>query len=596
MLLREDVASELQWDLTTIFSSDEMWVNEFKEIEELSYQNNTYKEIVTKNAESLFKTLQFADHLFERADKLFIYANCKLDQDTTNPYYQEMYSKVKGIATTLGVDWSFIIPEILKLDEKTLEEYVMQYKPLKIYEHSFKEINATRSHTRSADNERILAQLSEVISSSQTIFFNLNYADLNFSKIKEGTIQLSHSNYMSLLESNDRQLRKEAFVTLYQTYNQFKNTIASALIGTVKAHNAQAKIHNYTSARQAALSKNFISESVYDQLISNVHDSLPELHRYMELRKKMLQVEKLHMYDLFVPIVEEVNLQSTYEQAQQILLNSFAPLGKNYQQLVKKGFNERWVDVVENKGKRSDAYSSGSYGTNPFILINWQDTLSNVYTLAHEFGHSIHSYYTRVTQPYHYGKYAVFIAEVASITNEELVSHHLIKTAKNKNQQIYFLAKWLDEFRDTIFRQTMLAEFEHIIHQLDAAGEALTAEILTTIYLDLNKQYFGDSVTIDKEIGLEWARIPHFHYNYYVYQYATGKAAAIALSQQLLLNKDAKDRYINQFLKAGSSEFPLNILKAVDIDMQSPMPVITACKVFKEKLNELEQLLDGFSN
>ncbi|MER2115576.1 MAG: oligoendopeptidase F, partial [Solibacillus isronensis] len=426
-------------------------------------------------------------------------------------------------------------------------------------------------------------------------FSALNNADLEFPKIigEDGEeVQITHGNYITMLESDNREVREAAFKAVYKTYGQYKNTFATTLAGNVKAHNANAKVRNYNSARHAALSNNFIPEKVYDQLVSTIHDYLPALHRYVELRKKVLGVDELHMYDLFTPLVKEVKMEVTYDEAKKTMVESFAPLGKEYQEIVQKGLESRWVDVLENKGKRSGAYSSGTFGTNPYVLMNWQNNVNNLYTLAHEFGHSMHSYYSRANQPYQYADYSIFVAEVASTCNEELLFDHLMKTLDDDKQKIYLLNQWLDGFRGTVFRQTMFAEFEHMIHELDAKGESITSEKLTSIYYDLNKQYFGDAMTVDEEIGLEWARIPHFYYNYYVYQYATGQSAATALSKQILEEGEpAVERYINNFLKAGCSDFPIEVLKAAGVDMESPEPIALACKVFEEKLEELEKLL-----
>lgn len=594
-LTREQVPEELTWDLTSIFESDAAWEAELKEVEKLSEQAVNYKGKVAESAETLYNTLQFADQLINRGNKLSVYSHLKHDQDTANGKYQDLDGRIRSVGAKIGADWSFIIPEILELDEATLNSYVESYEPLQLYKQSLKETNLGRPHVLSADKEELLAQMSEVSSASGTTFSALNNADLQFPKIinEDGEeVQLTHGNYITFLESDNREVREAAFKAVYKTYGQFKNTFASTLAGNVKAQNAQAKIRNYKSARHAALSNNFIPEKVYDQLISTVHDFLPALHRYIALRKQVLGVDELHMYDLFTPLVKEVKMEIPYDEAKKTMVDSFAPLGKEYQETVQKGLDSRWVDVLENKGKRSGAYSSGTFGTNPYVLMNWQDNVNNLYTLAHEFGHSMHSYYTRATQPYPYANYSIFVAEVASTCNEELLFDHLMNTLEDDKQKIYLLNQWLDGFRGTVFRQTMFAEFEHIIHELDRKGEAITADKLTEIYYDLNKKYFGDAMTADEEIGLEWARIPHFYYNYYVYQYATGQSAATALSKQILEEgQPAVDRYINNFLKAGCSDFPIEVLKAAGVDMESPEPIALACKVFEEKLNELEKLL-----
>ncbi|MER2027794.1 MAG: oligoendopeptidase F [Solibacillus sp.] len=595
ILTREEVPEQLTWDLTTIFESDEAWEAELKEVEQLSKKASDYKGKVADSAESLYNTLQFSDALYERLSKLYVYSHLKHDQDTTNSKYQDLDGRIRSVLTNAGAAWSFITPEILALDEATLNNYLESYEPLSLYEQSLKELNLGRPHILSAEKEELLAQFSEVTSTAGKTFSALNNADLEFPKIigEDGEeVQITHGNYITMLESDNREVREAAFKAVYKTYGQYKNTFATTLAGNVKAHNANAKVRNYNSARHAALSNNFIPEKVYDQLVSTIHDYLPALHRYVELRKKVLGVDELHMYDLFTPLVKEVKMEVTYDEAKKTMVESFAPLGKEYQEIVQKGLESRWVDVLENKGKRSGAYSSGTFGTNPYVLMNWQNNVNNLYTLAHEFGHSMHSYYSRANQPYQYADYSIFVAEVASTCNEELLFDHLMKTLDDDKQKIYLLNQWLDGFRGTVFRQTMFAEFEHMIHELDAKGESITSEKLTTIYYDLNKQYFGDAMTVDEEIGLEWARIPHFYYNYYVYQYATGQSAATALSKQILEEGEpAVERYINNFLKAGCSDFPIEVLKAAGVDMESPEPIALACKVFEEKLEELEKLL-----
>ncbi len=389
--------------------------------------------------------------------------------------------------------------------------------------HALEEINLQRGHVLSAEQEAMLAQASEALGSASTTFGMLNNADLEFPVIKDENgedVQISHGNYIRFLESQDRKVRETAFKKVYETYGQFKNTFASTLNGTVKKDNFFAKIRNYGSARESALAGNNIPESVYDNLVNTINKNLHLLHRYVKLRKKIMKVDQLHMYDLYTPLVKEVKMEVKYDEAKDIVIEALAPLGSEYTNILKEGFENRWVDVIENKGKRSGAYSSGAYGTNPYILMNWQDNVNNLFTLAHEFGHSVHSYYTRKNQPYPYGNYSIFVAEVASTTNESILNEYMIKNAKDKQEQLYLLNHYLEGFRGTVFRQTMFAEFEHLIHQKDQNGEALTADLLTKEYYELNKKYFGEEdIHIDEEIGLEWSRIPHFYYNYYVYQY-----------------------------------------------------------------------------
>lgn len=595
VLSREEVPVELTWDLEGIFQSDEAWEQEFKDIEKLIPEAEKYRGKVADSAQNLYDTLQFSDKLSERFGRLYVYSHLKHDQDTANGKYQAMESRIRSLGAKFSAAWSFVTPEILSIEEETIKNYINEYEPLSLYNQMLTELNLERPHVLTADKEELLAQFSEVTGASGNTFSALNNADLEFPTVKndEGEeVQLTHGNYVTFLESDNREVRESAFKAMYKTYGQFKNTFATTLAGNVKAHNVSARIRKYDSARHSAMSNNHIPEKVYDQLISTIHEFLPVLHRYVSLRKKVLGVDELHMYDLFTPLVKEVKIEMPYEKAKEIMVKSFEPLGEGYQEIVQKGLDSRWVDVLENKGKRSGAYSSGTYGTNPFVLMNWQNNLDNLFTLAHEFGHSMHSYFTRKNQPYPYASYSIFVAEVASTCNEELLFDYLLRTTEDAQQKIYLLNHWLDGFRSTVFRQTMFAEFEHIVHELDRNGEAITAERLTEIYYDLNKQYFGEDMTVDEEIGLEWARIPHFYYNYYVYQYATGQSAATALSKQILEEgQPAVDRYINNFLKAGCSDFPIEVLKAAGVDMESPAPIQEACKVFEEKLNELEALL-----
>lgn len=379
---------------------------------------------------------------------------------------------------------------------------------------------------------------------------------------------------------------------MYDTYGSFKNTFASTLSGEVKSHNFNAKVRNYESARQAALDNNHIPEEVYDNLIEAVHEKLPLLHRYTKLRKKILGVDELHMYDLYTPLVKDVKMPVTYDEAKKYVQEGLKPLGEDYADILEEAFGKRWIDVEENKGKRSGAYSSGTYGTNPYILLNWQDDVNNTFTLAHELGHSVHSYYSRKNQPFRYGNYSIFVAEVASTTNEALLNDYLLKHLDDEKEKLYILNHFLEGFRGTVFRQTMFAEFEHDIHVLAQNGEALTADRLTEVYYDLNKKYYGEDVVSDEKIGLEWARIPHFYMNYYVYQYATGYSAATALSKQILDGEEgAVDRYLG-FLKSGSSEDPIDVLKKAGVDMTHKQAILDALDVFEEKLTEMEELLD----
>ena len=595
LITRQEVPLEKTWRLEDIFATDEAWDAEFIAVSDLVKDVDKFSGRLHESAENVLQALQARDEVYERAMKLYTYAHMRYDQDTTNSFYQGMNGRIQSLAATLSAKLAYLTPELLALDEATLQDFLQQNDKLALYRQHLAEIAQERKHTLPKEQEEILAQLAEVTSASSQTFGMLNNADLTFPLVTDpdgNEVRLTHGNYIKMLESSNRTVREQAFKAMYETYGNFKNTFASTLIGQVKRDNVNARIRNYDSARHAAMAANFIPENVYDQLIATINKNLPLLHRYVALRKKVLGVDELHMYDLFTQLVPEVEMPMPYEKAEEILVESLAPLGEEYQAIVKEGLANRWVDVMENKGKRSGAYSSGAYGTNPYILMNWQDNVNNLFTLTHEFGHSVHSYYTRKTQPYIYGDYSIFVAEVASTCNEELLNDYLLKTVTDDQQRIYLLNLWLDGFRSTVFRQTMFAEFELMIHKADQQGEALTADSLTEMYYDLNKKYFGDAVVVDQEIGLEWSRIPHYYYNYYVYQYATGQSAAVSLSKQILEEGEpAVKRYIENFLQAGCSDYPINVLQAAGVDMSTAKPIEDACAVFEARLNELEQLI-----
>ncbi|NAZ11034.1 oligoendopeptidase F [Agaribacter marinus] len=591
---REELPEESTWKLEDIFETNDAWEQEWKSLQQAIPQIEAYQGKLAESPAKLLELLQLQDKLSERLGKLYTYAHMRYDQDTTNGMYQRLNAQAESILTSASSSMSFIVPEILAIDEEKLNRFLKEEQGLKAYKKTLDEITRQRPHILSEREEAILAESSEPMSAASQTFGMLNNADLTFPSIKNENgeeVDLTHGRYIRFLESKDRSVRKAAFEAMYDTYGKFQNTFASTLSGNIKKDNFFAKVRNYNSARQAALDDNHIPEKVYDNLIEAVDEKLPLLHRYTELRKKVLKLDELHMYDLYTPLVQDVDMEIPFERAKQYVLEGLSPLGDDYLSIIKEGYENRWIDVEENKGKRSGAYSSGAYGTNPYILLNWQNNVNDMFTLAHELGHSVHSYYTRKNQPFRYGNYSIFVAEVASTCNEALLNDYLLNNLEDEKQKLYLLNHFLEGFRGTVFRQTMFAEFEHIIHVKQQEGEALTAEKLTEVYYDLNKKYFGDGVISDKEIGMEWARIPHFYYNYYVYQYATGYSAATALASQILDGKgDAVKRYIN-FLKAGSSDYPIEVLKQAGVDMNDKQPILDALDVFEEKLNEMEQLL-----
>lgn len=591
---REEIPVEKTWDLQAIYANDGEWEREFNAIKDLLPKIKEYQGKLGSSSKMLFDALQQSDEISLKLGKLYTYAHMRNDQDTTNSFYQGLHDRAASLAAQVAQAASFMTPEILAISEEKIAEFLKENHGLRLYEHMLDQLSKQRPHVLTESEESILAQASEVTSSPSNTFGMLNNADIKFPTVTDENgeeVEITHGRFITFLESSNRQVREDAFKAVYETYGKYKNTFASTLSGQVKRDLFYANVRKYDSARHAALSKNDIPEIVYDQLVETINKNLHLLHRYVKLRKKILGVDELHMYDLYTPLVKDVKMEIPYEKAKQLVVDGVAPLGEEYVNIIKQGYDNRWIDVEENVGKRSGAYSSGAYGTMPYILMNWQDNVNNLFTLAHELGHSLHSYYTRETQPYPYGDYTIFVAEVASTLNEALLNDHLLKITTDKQEKLYLLNHFLEGFRGTVFRQTMFAEFEQKIHEMAAAGESLTAELLTKTYYDLNVKYFGNDITIDEEIGLEWMRIPHFYYNFYVYQYATGYSAATALSKQILEEgEEAVKRYIS-FIKAGSSDYPIEVLKKAGVDMTSADPIQEACSVFEKTLGEMEKLL-----
>ena len=595
VLTRQQVPVEETWNLETIYSSDEAWESDFQALKEKVPALIGFKGRLGESAETLYEALQLRDNLSRQLHKLYTYAHMRYDEDTANSHYQALNDRAGSLASQVSAQLAFMTPELLSIEENQIETFMEQNESLRVYRHAFDELALERPHVLTEAEEAILAQAGDVLGQSSSTFGMLNNADLKFPKVKNEKgeeVELTHGRYITFLESADRSVREGAFKAMYGTYAQYLNTFASTLSGSVKKDNFYATVRKFESARQSALHHNAIPESVYDGLVEAVNERLDLLHRYVALRKRALGLDELHMYDLYTPLVKDVEMKVSYEEAKQWMVDGLAPLGEEYVQIVKDGLESRWVDVRETRGKRSGAYSSGAYDTQPFILMNWQDNVNNLFTLAHEFGHSVHSHYTRTSQPYPYGDYSIFVAEVASTTNEALLNDHLLKTRTAKEERLYLLNNQLETFRGTLFRQTMFAEFEHMIHQAAQEGVSLTPEYLNETYLELNKRYFGDEIVIDEEISYEWARIPHFYYNYYVYQYATGISASAALSQQIMEEGEpAVRRYIDNFLKAGSSDYPIEVLKAAGVDMTTKEPVLKALDQFEAVLDEMESLL-----
>ncbi|MDF2946233.1 MAG: pepF3 [Bacillales bacterium] len=593
---RNEISEELKWNLEAIYNNIEAWDNDFKVISERAEEITSFEGKLATGADTFYSMLKLQDEVMMQIGKLYTYAHMRHDEDTTNSTYKALYDRAISLYSQVSSKFAYIVPEILTIPEDIINGYFDQEPELRLYKHAIEEINRQRPHVLSSKEEALLASASEVLSSPGMIFGSLNNSDMKFPTIIDDDgeeVEITHGRYSKFLESANQRVRRDAFKGVYDTYGKFVNTLASTLSASTKKNVFNAKARNYTSARAAALAQNKIPEEVYDQLIKTVTDNLHLLHRYIELRKRVLNLDELHIYDLYTPLVKEVKMEVKYEEAQELLLNGFKVLGEDYIEVLKDAYKNRWVDVVENEGKRSGAYSSGTYATNPYILMNWQNNVNNLFTLAHEFGHSMHSYYTRKNQPFIYGDYSIFVAEVASTCNEALLNDYLLKTTEDPRKRLYLVNHYLEAFRGTVFRQTMFAEFEHLIHQKIENGEALTPQLLNKEYYDLNIKYFGkENMVIDDEIKLEWSRIPHFYYNYYVYQYATGFSAATALSKQILEEGEpAVKRYL-EFLKSGSSDYPINVLKKAGVDMTSPEPIQAALKTFEEMLQEMENLID----
>lgn len=590
---RLESIERLTWDLSSLYANEDAFETAFKEVETLVTQIAHHEATLTQSAQHLFLALEARNTLLMKIEAVYTYAHLRNDQDTSNAFYQGLISRAQSLYSQVAAALSFMETSLLKADEAVLRTYLKD-ESLRLYAHEFDLMFKRRAHILSDKEEKLLASASDILSSASHTFSVLNNADLTFKALTDAqgeSLPLSHGRYGVYLESKDRSLRQQAFESMYASYQQFANTFAMTLSQSIKLHNFNASIRGFSSAREAALFANHIPESVYDALVEAVHNQLPLLHQYVSLRKKALKLDDLRMYDLYVPIVSDLDLEYTYENAQNILLDAFSVLGEDYVAGIKKAFNERWIDVMENKGKRSGAYSSGCYTSNPYILMNWQDNLDNLYTLAHELGHSMHSYYSRLNQAYIYGDYSIFVAEVASTTNENLLTAYLLKKTTDPQVRAYLINHYLDGVKGTVYRQTQFAEFEHMIHALDQAGEALTPEVLNHKYFELNQTYYGPEMTYDEAIQYEWARIPHFYYNYYVYQYATGFSAASALSAKILKDgQGAVDAYLS-FLKTGSSLTPIEALKVAGVDMSTNQAVKDALELFKVRLNELRSLL-----
>jgi oligoendopeptidase F len=592
---RSEVKTEDTWELETIYPTNDAWEADFQRVSAMQPSLSEHQGHMGDSAQRLLETLKQRDEAGDILGRLFVYAYMRLHQDSTDNTYQAMADRVTTLANDINAATAYQTPEILAIPQEQLDAFLQDEPGLQVYRHALDEITRERPHILSAEMEALLAQAAEVGNAPERIYEMFSTADLKLPSVRDADgveVQLTQGNFVSrFLEGRNRDVRRTAFEAMFGAYQSYRNTMAALLGAQVKRNIFFARARKYESALHAAIDPSNIPVSVYENLIATVNHNLPVLHRYLRLRKKLLGLDDLHMYDLYVPMVPEVEYAVSYTEAQGQVAKALAPLGEAYVAIVQRGLSSRWVDVYENEGKRSGAYSWGSYGTNPFMLLNYQNTLDSMFTLAHEMGHSMHSYFTWQSQPYPYSSYTLFVAEVASTLNEALLTHSLLETTTDRALRMYIINHALETFRTTLYRQTLFAEFERDIHAKAEAGEALTPETLGGIFKRINDTYYGPVVNVDDLIANEWARIPHFYSSFYVYQYATGISASSALAHQILTEgKPAVDRYL-RFLRSGSSDYSINLLRDAGVDLSSPRPIQEALDSFGRYLDDLEALL-----
>ena len=591
---RKDIDVKDTWNLESIYANNELWEEDYAALEKDAAEFAKLKGAIEADVSKIPAVLDAYYGLHRRLSKLSVYARMRFDQDTTDSTYQTMSAKIGSLGVKIGAASAFVEPEILSYSKEQLEAAEKENERTAYYGRKIEEMLRGQEHTLDAEKEELLAAAGDMAEAPDDIFSVLMNADMKYPDIvlEDGThLPLTNSTYISYMESPDRAVREGAFKTLYGQIASLKNTFAAIYRGNLKQAKFYAQSRKYSSARAMYLADSNVPESVYDNLLSAVHEALPMMYRYVAVRKKVLGVDKLHMYDVYTPIVAAQNQTYEFEQAKQMVLEALKPMGEDYLSHAREGLENRWIDIYPNKGKKGGAYSWGCYDSQPFILLNYTKNLDSVFTLIHEMGHSIHSYYSRTAQDYAYSDYKIFVAEVASTCNECLLMHDLLEKTKDKEQRKYLLNHYLDSFKGTLFRQTMFAEFEKTAHDYCAQGKPLTAEALSQMYLELNQKYFGPYMEKDEEIAYEWMRIPHFYTPFYVYQYATGYSAAVALSAKILKEgKPAVDAYMS-FLKGGESKDPIDLLKMAGVDMTTEKPVADALALFGELVAELEALV-----
>lgn len=590
---RSTIENKFKWTIDEMYPNEESIEKDIQKVKELIEEVKKYKGILADSEENLFKALNISEETSRILQNLYVYTHMKSHEDTRINKNQSNATKIDMLSTELSMATSYMVPEIIAMDSEKLENYLKTEK-LSHYKKYVDDILRLKPHTLNEREEELLAAVADLSGVPENVYDMLSFADLQFPEIEDENgekVRVTHSNFSLFLKSKDARVRKDAFEAMYGVYGQYKNTFASTLYGGIKSEIFYAKTRKYESALQGSLFQDNVSVDVYNNLIDAVHENLDTLNDYIDLKKKFLGLDKINMYDLYVPLTESFDMEIPYEKAQKIILEALKPLGEEYLENVKKAFAEGWIDVYGNEGKQGGAYSWGSYDSKSYILMSYKDDLNSLFTLIHEMGHSMHSFYSKNNQPYLYSGYKIFVAEVASTLNELLLINYLLKNAKSKEERVYLLNYYLEQFRTTVYRQTMFAEFEKICHGKVEEGEPLTAEDFNNIYYDLNKKYYGESCEVNEEIALEWARIPHFYSNFYVYKYATGFSAASALSKQILEEGESAVSRYKEFLKSGGSEFPLDQLRKAGIDMEKKESVDEALHVFKDLVKQLEKEL-----
>ena len=586
---RDEIDERYRWDLSSIYADDEAFLAALEEAKGCATNLAAYRGKISQSPEELLAYLQLSDEAGVELGKLVNYAQRKLDEDTRKATYQDYSAQVISVYTEVSSATSWFAPELLKLDDAQMEQFFVACPELELYRRALHMVFRQRGHILGDAEEELLARAQDMAMQPEHIFSLFNDADLTFEDAIDAqgeTHPVTHGSYVPLMMSDDRVLRKSAYTSLYAAYEQFRNTAAATLGAQAKQLKFYTDARKYPTALEYCLDQNEVPTEVYTNLISCVHEHFAPMHKYVELRKQVLGVDELHFYDLYVPIIEDVDMEFTYEEACDLILEALEPLGEDYLEIVREGLSKRWIDVYETPGKCSGAYSAGGYGMHPVILMNFQGQLDDVFTLIHEMGHSIHTYLSCKTQPSVYSDYVIFVAEVASTVNEALLTQHLLKTRTDPRERAYILNHFLEQFKGTLYRQTMFAEFELAFNEIAARGEGITAEALGEIYRELNASYYGPDIVVDDQIAVEWARIPHFYYQYYVYQYATGFSAAIALSNRILKEGASAVADYLGFLSGGSSKTPIELLKGAGVDMTTPEPTAQALAYFDELVDE----------